>query len=78
MHGMSLTRSRRFEEALKVADLADLQTIGLPNGREEHGLGALGQELEEVIGDLHRILPIGFRFLEKEGELGVNLYPLIS
>ena len=68
MDRMILPRSRGLQEALKVADLADLQTIGLSYGRKEHGLGALGQELEEVIGDLHGILPIGFSFLEKEGD----------
>ena len=72
MDRMILPRSRGLQEALKVADLADLQTIGLPYGREEHRLGALGQELEEVIGDVHRILPIGFCFLEEEGDTFVH------
>jgi hypothetical protein len=57
---------------LEVAELADLQAIGLPNGREEHGLGVLGEKLEEIIGDLHGILPVGVRFLEKEGDTFVH------
>jgi len=39
----------------------------------------LGEELEEIIGDVHGILPIGLRFLEKGGDTWIHaLHELID
>ena len=43
-----------------MPDLADTGGIGLPNGRQQHALRHLPQELEEVMGDRHGVLTVLF------------------
>jgi hypothetical protein len=62
-----------LKETLNVSDFKDSYPVGFPNGAKEHGLGDLLEQLEEVVGDGHRVLAFLMYLLEEMVESGVHL-----
>ena len=47
---------RHLKQTLNVSDFEGFDPVRFPDGREEHGLGDVLEELEELIGNLQRLL----------------------
>ena len=62
-----------LKEALNISDVEGSDPVGLPDGRKEHGFGDVLEELEELIGNLQRVLAFLCRLLEEMMESGVHL-----
>ena len=62
-----------LKEALNVSGFEDLHSVRFPDGRKEHGLGDLSEQLEEVVSHCQRILGLLLSFLEEVMEGGVHL-----
>jgi len=72
MNRLVWSRTTRLKETLEVFHLINLQTVCLPDGREKHRFGVLGEEFEKLIGHFHRILSFGFSLLKKGGDTFVH------
>ncbi len=62
-----------LEEALNIPDFEGSDPVGFPDGREEHGLGDMLEELEELMGDLQGILAFLPRLQEEMMQCRVHL-----
>jgi hypothetical protein len=45
-----------LKQALNISDFEGCDLVGLPDGRKKHSFGDVLEELEELIGDLQRLL----------------------
>ncbi len=62
-----------LKEALNISGLEDFHSVRFPDGRREHGLGDLFEQLEEVVSHGHRILSLLLCFLEEVMQGGIHL-----
>jgi hypothetical protein len=73
IEGIGGLRLSDLKEALNISGLDDFHSIGFPDGREEHGLGDLLEQLEEVISHGAGILSLPLSFLKEEMKGGIHL-----
>jgi len=64
---------RRLKEALNITDFEDSGAIGLPDGRQEHGLRDMFEQFEEARGDVQGVLAFLSCFLKEMMESGIHL-----
>jgi len=62
-----------LKETLNVSGLEDLYPVRFPDGRKEHGLGDLPEQLEEVVSHGQGILGLLLSFLEEVMEGRIHL-----
>ena len=73
------SRTTRLKETLEVFHLIDLQAVCLPDGREKHRFGVLGEEFEQLMGHFHGVLSFGFSLLKKGGDTWVySVHELVN
>jgi hypothetical protein len=62
-----------LKETLNISDFESPDPVGLPDGRKKRGFGDVLEELEELIGNLQRLLPFLPRLLEEVMQSRVHL-----
>jgi hypothetical protein len=62
----------RLKKTLNIPDFEGSEAMGFPDGREEHGLGDVFEELEEGIGDVEKVLVFLSCFLEEVMESRIH------